>query len=124
MRVKREKSVITGFDFKRRAHLPTTGILVYRGEPLANLPADEAFAYLGVRASLVPPSHHAAGAEERKCKAGLAPCLKTEKDHVIRQTKEITGKIRHHKYLLCQMVPAMRMVAASRFRQPSDTLPR
>ena len=67
MRVKREKSVITGFNFKRRARLPTTGIL-FRGEPLANLPADEAFAYLGVRASLVPPSQHAAGAGKPKRK--------------------------------------------------------
>jgi hypothetical protein len=115
MKVKREKSVITGFDFKRRAHLPMTGIL-FRGEPLTNLPANEAFAYLGVRASLVPPSHHAAGAGKPKRKVELAPCLKAEKEHVLQRTQDITSKIRHHKYLLCQMVPAMRMVAASRFR--------
>ncbi len=72
MRVKHEKSVITDFDYKQTAHLPTTSIL-YRGEPLANLPADEAFAYLGVRASLVPPSHHAAGAGKSKRKVGLLP---------------------------------------------------
>jgi hypothetical protein len=67
MRVKGEKSVITGFDYKQKAHLPTTNIL-FRGEPLASLPADEAFAYLGVRASLVPPSHHTAGAGKLKRK--------------------------------------------------------
>jgi hypothetical protein len=61
MRIKREKSVITGFDYKERASLPTESIL-YEGEPLTGLSADEAFAYLGVRASLAsrfspsPPS--------------------------------------------------------------------
>ncbi len=71
MRVKREESVIAGFDYTQKARPPTASIL-YRGEPLASLPADEAFAYLGVRASLVPPSHHTAGAEERKWR-GLPP---------------------------------------------------
>ncbi len=96
MKVKREKSIITGFDFKRRAHLPTTGIL-FRGEPLTNLPADEAFAYLGVRASLIPPSHHAAGAGQPKRKVELAPCLKAEKEHVLQlkipQAKSSTTSI-------------------------------
>ena len=115
MRIEREKSVITCFKFdcKQRAHLPKTSIL-YRGEPLANLPA-EAFAYLGVRASLVPPSHHTAAAGKPKRKVGLAPCLKAERDHVSQRTQDITSKIWHHRYLLSQMVPAMRMVAASRF---------
>jgi hypothetical protein len=51
MRIKREKSVITGFDYKERASLFTESIL-YEGSPLTGLSADEAFAYLGVRASL------------------------------------------------------------------------
>jgi hypothetical protein len=85
----------------------------FRGEPLTNLAADEAFAYLGVRASLIPPSHHTT---EQKCKVGLAPCLKAEKDHVYQRTQDITSKIRYHKYLLCRMVSAMCMAAASRFR--------
>jgi hypothetical protein len=122
MRVKREKSVITGFDFRKKAHLPTASILL-RGEPLANLPADEAFAYLGVRASLVSPSHHAAGAAKLKRKVRIAPCLQTEKEHVRQRTQDITSKIRHHKYLLCQMVPAMRMVAASSFRYSAQLVP-
>jgi len=51
MRIKREKSVITGFDFKEQASLSTESIL-YEQAPLTGLSADEAFAYLGVRASL------------------------------------------------------------------------
>ncbi len=48
MRIKREKSVVTGFDFKSHIALPTEGIL-YEGVPLTGLAPDEAFAYLGVR---------------------------------------------------------------------------
>ena len=43
MRIKREKSVSTGFDFKTGVALPTEGIL-YAGAPLTSLAAEEAFA--------------------------------------------------------------------------------
>jgi hypothetical protein len=95
MKIKREKAVITCFDYKQKAHLLTASIL-FRGEPLASLPADEAFAYL----SLVPPAHHTTGAGEPKRKVGLALCLKAEKDHVVQRTQDITSKIWHHKYLV------------------------
>ncbi len=52
MLIKREKSVVTCFDFKNGAALPIEGIQ-YAGEPLTGLAADETFAYLGVLASLV-----------------------------------------------------------------------
>ncbi len=53
MRIKRgEKSVATGFVFKKGVALSTEGIL-YACAPLTGLAAHEAFAYLGVRASLV-----------------------------------------------------------------------
>ena len=42
---------------------------------------------------------------------------------MLQRTQDITSKIRHHKYLLCQMVPAMRMVAASRFRYSAPLVP-
>ncbi len=51
MRIKREKSVVTGFDFRLGTDLPSAGIL-YEA-PLTDLAAEEAVAYLGVRASLV-----------------------------------------------------------------------
>ncbi len=52
MRIKREKSVATCFDFKKGVALSTEGIL-YAGAQLTGLAAHETFAYLGVRASLV-----------------------------------------------------------------------
>ncbi len=33
------------------------------------------------------------------------------------------GKVQHHQYLLGQMVPAMRMVATSRFRYSAPLVP-
>jgi hypothetical protein len=114
MRIKREKSVTT--DFKNGAALPTAGIL-YAGEPLTGLAAEVAFTYLGVRASLVgvvrsrrraPPGSAAVKHSRRP----PAPCLTAEKA----PTKDITWKVRQHKCLLHQMVPAMRMISASRFR--------
>ncbi len=52
MRINDPKSVATGFDFAMGRDLPTDGIQ-YEGSPLPCLAADEAFAYLGVLASLV-----------------------------------------------------------------------
>ncbi len=52
MRIKREHSVATGFDFKTGTALHTDGIL-HAGALLTGLAVDETFAYLGVRASLV-----------------------------------------------------------------------
>jgi hypothetical protein len=85
MRITREKSVITGFDYKERASLSTESIL-YVGAPLTCLSADEAFAYLGVRASLAsrlspsPPPACEGKIRYRRC---LAPCLAIEKEHIL-----------------------------------------
>jgi hypothetical protein len=46
----------------------------------------------------------------RRC---LAPCLAVEKEHILSASKGVVGKVRHHKYLLGQMVPAVCMVAAT-----------
>jgi ribonuclease HI len=122
MRIKREKSVATGFDFKSHVALPTEDIL-YEGAPLTGLAPDEAFAYLGVRASLVSPSRpsvRAGGTRRRWCRA---PCLAAEKLHTQAAAKDIVAKIRRHQYLLCQMVPAMGMVATSRFRYSAPLVP-
>ena len=61
------------------------------------LAADEAFTYLGVRASLV--------CKNRRRHA--APCLTEEKQHIFAVTRDLISKAQRHKYLLCQMVPAM-----------------
>ncbi len=52
MRINVPKSVATGFNFAMGRDLQTEGIQ-YEGSPLPGLAADEAFTYLGVRASLV-----------------------------------------------------------------------
>ena len=122
MRIKREKSVTTGFDFKNHSSLPTEGIL-FDGAPLAGLEADAAFAYLGVRASLVSPSRSPVRAGERRRRRCLAPCLAAEKLHIHSAAQDVVGKSRRHKYLLCQMVPAMRMVATARFRYSAPLVP-
>jgi hypothetical protein len=108
---KRAKSVATGFDFKNGVALPTEGIL-YAGAPLTGMAADKAFAYLGVRASLlgVSRSREQASADSevvqrrRRCPA---PCLAAEKEHIFTATRDITlmitGKARHHKHRLGQM---------------------
>ena len=105
MRVKLQKSVITAFDFGARCELPTDTIL-YQGQPLVRLAADQSFPYLGVRASLV----------QSKTRCTSSPGLRSEKDHIFSATQELVGTARGHKYLLGQMVPTMRAVAASRFR--------
>ena len=122
MRIKREKSVVTGFDFKNQATLPTEGIL-YEGAPLTGLAPDEAFAYLGVRASLVSPSHPSVRTGEKRRRWCCAPCLAAEKLHTQAAAKDIVTKTRRHQYLLCQMVPAMRMVATARFRYSAPLVP-
>ena len=122
MRIKREKSVITGFDYKAGANLSTEGVL-YEGAPLTGLAADEAFRYLGVRASLVSPSRPHARAERKRRRQCCAPCLKEEKAHILSSSKDVAGKARHHQYLLCQMVPAVRMVASARFRYSAPLVP-
>ena len=57
MRIKREKSVATGFDYQKDVALSTEGIL-YAGGPLTGLAAEVAFAYLRLcreRPKLVNP---------------------------------------------------------------------
>ena len=122
MRIKREKSVMTGFDFKEHTSLPTEGIL-YDGAPLTGLEADAAFAYLGVRASLVSPPRSPVRAGEARRRGCRAPCLAAEKLHIQSAAQDVVGKSRRHKYLLCQMVPAMRMVATARFRYSAPLVP-
>ena len=120
MRIKREKSVVTGFDFRLGTDLPTAGIL-YEGAPLTDLAAEEAFAYLGVRASLVGMQRRRLAGKRR----GLlsAPCLSAEKGHILATTNDMVVKVRRHNYLLSQMVPAMHMVATSRFRYSAPLVP-
>jgi hypothetical protein len=105
MRINVSKSVATGFDFAMGRDLPTNGIQ-YDGSPLPGLEANEAFTYLGVRASLVCEKH----------RRRAAPCLTGEKAHFFAVTKDLVSKALRHKYLLCQMVPAMHMVTTSSFR--------
>jgi hypothetical protein len=107
MRIKREKSVVTGFDFRLGTDLPTAGIL-YEGAPLTDLAAEEAFAYLGVRASLGGMQHRRLAGKRR----GLlsAPCLSAEKGHILATTNDMIAKVRRHNYLLSQMVPAMQVM--------------
>jgi hypothetical protein len=79
------------------------------GAPLKGLAAEEAFAYLGVRASLVGRQRRQ-GTGKRRGQLS-APCLSAEKGHILSATTDMTAKIRRHNYLLSQMVPAMHMVA-------------
>ena len=113
-RVKLAKSFITAYDYGRKQMLPTDGIL-YRGSPLVHLPADQSFPYLGVRASLV-----SAGSRRR-----AGPILAAEKAHVLTATKDLVTVAGEHssRYLLCQMVPAMHMVATARFRYSAPLVP-
>jgi ribonuclease HI len=96
MRVKFSKSVITGYDFRRRRDVDTSRI-TYQGQPLPHLPAAGAFPYLGIRMS-------------------ITGSLNAEMAHVITATRELLEVARNHRYNLDQIVPAMRMVSASRFR--------
>ena len=112
MRVNITKSVATAFDFATGSDLSTEGIL-YEGLSLPGLAADEAFTYLGVRASLVCKNR----------RRQTAPCLTEEKQHIFAVTRDLIKIARRHKYLLCQMVPAMHMVATSRFRYSAPLVP-
>ena len=86
MRVKLTKSFITAYDFAQRADLPTDGIL-YQGEALACLPANESFRYLGVRTSLMVG---------RKRKTGQGPGTADEIQHVFSSTKELKPLLSSH----------------------------
>ncbi len=46
-----------------------------------------------------------------------------EKLHTQAAAKDVVIKTRHHQYLLCQMVPAMRIVATARFRYSAPLVP-
>ena len=112
MRINRLKSVITAYDFRAKSELPTDGIL-YEGQPLVRLAADESFPYLGVRAALI----------QRKKRGAASPGLEQEKSHIFSATKELVGIAKGHHLLLGQMVPAMHMVASSRFRYSAPLVP-
>jgi len=111
MRVKREKSVISGFDYKTGRNILTEGIM-FDGASLSNLPATDSFPYLGIRASLI-------GKHNRR----PAPCLDDEIKHVFSTTLESIGLVKHHKFLLSQMVPAMHMVTTAWFRYSAPLVP-
>ena len=110
MRVKLKKTVITAFDYKKRTDLPTDGIR-YNGVALVSLPAHESFRYLGVRASL-------AGR-----KGSVGPGTADEVLHVLSSTKELTRLLADHQIPMSFIVPAMRMVAAARFRYSAALVP-
>mmetsp|Transcript_37221 Transcript_37221/g.99058 ORF Transcript_37221/g.99058 Transcript_37221/m.99058 type:complete len:2324 (+) Transcript_37221:2749-9720(+) len=103
MRVNLAKSVITAFDFAKNREILTDDIL-YENTSLVNLSSSESFAYLGIRAS-------------------IRGSTRAEKKHIMDQTVELTSIAKRHKYLLSQMVPAMQMVAASRFRYSAPLVP-
>ena len=93
MRIKREKSVATGFDYQKGVALSTEGIL-YAGGPLTGLAAEEAFAYLGVRTSLVGVvrSRRQAASDpvaKQRRRRRPAPCLAAEKEHIVTATRDI-----------------------------------
>jgi hypothetical protein len=98
MQIKREKSVATAFDFKTGTALPTEGFL-YACSPLrvTGLAADEAFAYLGVRASLVGVIRRrqrqaASGSVIRQqYRKKSALCLAAETAHIFAATKDVMG---------------------------------
>ena len=101
---------------------------MYAGGPLTGLAAEVAFAYLGVRTSLVGVvrSRRQAASDpvaKQRRRHRPAPCLAAEKEHIIAGTRDIVSKARRHQYLLGQMVPAMRMVATSRFRYSAPLVP-
>jgi len=113
MRVKLQKSVITAFDFGRWRSLPTDEIL-FNGASLVCLSPDESFRYLGIRTALI---------RNRKARKGACPCTEDEVEHVLRCTKELKQLLAEHQMPLSSMVPAMRMVAASRFRYSAALVP-
>ena len=114
MRLNRSKSIISAFDHRTKSNLPTDSVL-FENQPLVQLPAEESFKYLGVRASL---------AKKSKRKDNLpVPCLTEEKQHIITSTKELAALSKNHKFLFRQMVPAMHMVATSRFRYSAPLVP-
>ncbi len=61
-----------------------------------------------LRAGLVSPSPPAAQANDNRSRRFTARYLATKKVHIEQAAKVIVGRIGHHKYLLNQMVPAMR----------------
>ena len=111
MRIKREKSVITAFDYKTSRPLSTATIL-YEGAPLGSLAPTEPFPYLGIRASLASRGNRQP-----------APCLAAAKQHLFDVTRELTDVAKHHRLLLSQMVPAMEMVTSARFRYGAPLVP-
>ena len=110
MRVKLSKSVITGYDFGRRADLPTDHIR-YGGESLPHLPAHRAFKYLGVRTAL------------SKGRSAQGPCMAEEIEHVLSSTRSLREELVSHEKPLFLMLPAMRMVCAARFRYSAALVP-
>jgi ribonuclease HI len=117
MRVKLAKSVASAFDFAQKEEL-ATGEILFEGAPFRHLPADEQFCYLGVRASIL-----ARTAGRRRWRPTVSPNLAEEKAHVFSATKELSSVAKHHRYRLGQMVPAMQMVAAARFRYSAALVP-
>jgi hypothetical protein len=88
---------------------------------VTDLAADEAFANLSVRASLVGRQRRQ-GTGKRRGQLS-APCLSAEKGRILSAITDMIAKIRLHNYLLSQMVPAMHMVATSRFCYSAPLVP-
>ncbi len=67
--------------------------------------ADKAFAYLGVGARLVGMLRSRRQAAPGSVAVQLsrqrpAPCLAAEKAHIVKASRDITGKVRYHKYFV------------------------
>ena len=114
MQVNLPKSVITAWSYLAKQDLATDSIL-FNNQAFVHLSAEDSFRYLGVRASLVKRG-------KRKVK-GSALCLVDEKQHIFTSTTELATLSKNHKFLFRQMVPAMLMVAASRFRYSAPLVP-
>jgi hypothetical protein len=104
MQIKREKLVATCFDFKLGVTLPAEGILC-SCSALTSLAEEEAFSFLGVRASLVGVVRSrlpaASGSVARHYhRRRPAPCMAAEKEHIVTATRDIVSKVKRHQYLL------------------------
>jgi hypothetical protein len=114
MSVNISKSVVSAFDYRLKQDLPTDSVR-FENQTLPHLPADESFKYLGVRASLAKKGR-------RQCKLPVM-CLTEEKTHIFTSTKELAVLSKNHQFLFRQMVPAMHMIASSRFRYSAPLVP-
>ncbi len=133
-RIQLEKSFITCFDLKERASLSTESIL-YEGAPphllvsrrgicLPGRACESGLATLALTASCLWAKNTVQtvpGSLPGSRKGAHSQCFSAT------ATRDMVGMVRHHKYLLGQVVPAMRrsmrMVTTSRFLYSASLVP-